>query len=87
MNNIVDPPSMKKKSNMALKAGMELISGVMVGTFFGYIFDHYFLTKPWGMVGFILLGAITGFYNIFRLVQRMEPKLESDNTKKDRSPL
>lgn len=70
----------------AYRVGMEFVAGIFVGVLFGYIFDHYFKTNPWGMIAFILLGAGTGFRNIFRLVQTNESKLKSDSIKKDRLP-
>lgn len=70
----------------ASRLGMEFISGLLVGVLFGYIFDHYFKTKPWGIIVFLLLGAGTGFYNIFRLVQTEGIRVKLDKIKKDRAP-
>jgi F0F1-type ATP synthase assembly protein I len=33
-----------------------------------YLVDRYFGTYPWGMVVFVLLGAVAGFYEIFKIL-------------------
>jgi F0F1-type ATP synthase assembly protein I len=33
-----------------------------------YVFDRHFGTYPWGMVVFVLLGAVAGFYEIFKIL-------------------
>ncbi len=33
-----------------------------------YLIDNYFGTYPWGMVVFVLLGAVAGFYEIFKIL-------------------
>lgn len=75
----------KKGYQLVSRVGIEFVSGLFVGVLFGYVFDHYFETKPWGMIIFILLGAGTGFLNIFRLVLTKESKVKSGSIKKERS--
>lgn len=48
--------------------GIELVIATVVGTFIGYRLDLYFHTRPWLMLLGILVGAVAGFRNIFRLL-------------------
>lgn len=65
-------------TQLAWRAGSEVISGILVGLMFGYGFDYFFATKPWGMVFFIVLGAAAGMRNIIRLVGQDKKTLNSD---------
>jgi ATP synthase protein I len=83
-DNNLDQDS-KKGFQLAARVGIEFISGLFVGVLLGYAFDHYFETKPWGMIIFILLGAGSGFLNIFRLVLNKQSKVKLDSIKQERS--
>lgn len=74
-----------KSHQLAYRVGVEFVSGIFVGVLFGIAVDHFFSTKPWGLIIFILLGAGAGFRNIFRLVQQPESKVKLDSFKEDRS--
>ena len=64
----------KKQDQIDSSAGLtlviELISGVAVGAFFGYILDSYLQTTPMFLLVLILLGTIGGFYNFYKYVSR-----------------
>lgn len=51
----------------AMTLSTEFIAGVIAGGILGWLFDHFLGTKPWGMIVFVLLGFVTGIYNIMRL--------------------
>lgn len=72
-------------TSLALRAGSEFVSGIIVGVVFGLAIDHFFNTKPFGLIVMILLGAAAGFRNIFRLVSQGSPALESDEQNKSDS--
>ncbi|WP_033444554.1 AtpZ/AtpI family protein [Candidatus Odyssella thessalonicensis] len=55
-------------TSFVLRAGTEFTSGIFVGVIFGLAIDHFFNTKPFGLIIMILLGAAAGFRNIFKLV-------------------
>lgn len=59
------------------RIGVEFVSGIFVGVLLGYAVDSNFKTKPWGLIGFILLGAAAGFWNIYKLFNA--PKKETKN--------
>lgn len=74
-----------KGYQLAWRVGVEFVSGIFIGVLFGVAIDHFLSTKPWGLIIFILLGAGTGFRNIFRLVQQPKSKVELSNFKEDKS--
>jgi ATP synthase protein I len=67
-------------ASLALRAGTEFVSGIIVGVIFGLAMDHFFSTKPFGLIIMIVLGAAAGFRNIFRLVGRDFSTVESSNS-------
>lgn len=56
----------KSGLRQAMRIMVDFISSVLGGLGIGYIIDTYADTKPWGMIVMMLLGVITGFWNIFR---------------------
>ncbi len=66
-DNNLDQDS-KKGFQLAARVGIEFISGLFVGVLLGYAFDHYFETKPWGMIIFIACFCLLfwiALHNIF----------------------
>ncbi len=61
----------RKGLSFAARVGMELVVATMVGVFLGYLLDRFLGTKPWLMVAGVVVGAIAGFLNVYRSVQRM----------------
>ncbi len=66
-----------KPSRTALPVGMgailsrvatELVAGVVVGTFIGWVFDRWFGTSPLFLVVMFFLGASAGMLNVWRMV-------------------
>ena len=49
------------------RAGVELVGSILGGGLIGYGLDYYFETSPIFFLIFILLGVITGFYNIYKI--------------------
>lgn len=66
----MDKRPLSKSSGIAYRGGVEFISGVFVGIILGYAVDKVFHTRPWGIVGFVILGAAAGFLNIYKLVTK-----------------
>jgi ATP synthase protein I len=48
-----------------------LIGGVLCGLAFGWLFDHFAHTSPWGMIGGMLIGTALGVYTVVRSASRM----------------
>ncbi|MDA0340579.1 MAG: AtpZ/AtpI family protein [Proteobacteria bacterium] len=53
---------------MAMRAGVELVAGVAVGTAVGYGLDKWLDTSPWLLIVCFLLGAAAGMLNAYRAV-------------------
>ncbi|MDP7425393.1 MAG: AtpZ/AtpI family protein [Rhodospirillales bacterium] len=51
----------------AMRIGTELISAVAVGGVIGFVIDTWLETKPWFLIGFLLLGNAAGLWNIYRI--------------------
>jgi len=50
-----------------LRASSELVAGVLVGGFVGYLLDQWLGSKPWLMVICLVFGIMAGFRNLYRL--------------------
>lgn len=64
-------PEVDENINAGARAGVELVGAIIGGALIGYGIDHYFETKPIFFLIFILLGVITGFYNIYKITMNM----------------
>jgi ATP synthase protein I len=53
----------------AMRIGVELVAALVIGVGFGLFLDSWLDTKPWFMLGFFLLGAAAGMFNVYRVVQ------------------
>ena len=53
--------------NQGARAGVELVGAIIGGALLGYGIDYVFETRPIFFLIFILLGSITGFYNIYKI--------------------
>jgi ATP synthase protein I len=62
----------------AMRLSTEFIAGVIAGGILGYIVDHLFGTKPWGMIVLLMLGFVTGIYNVMRVSGFSTKKTEKD---------
>lgn len=47
-------------------AGMDFLSAIFVSVIIGYGLDWFFDTKPWGMIAMIVLGFVSGVYQLMR---------------------
>lgn len=52
--------------NQGMRAGTDLVGGVLFGIGVGYGLDRWLGTTPWCLIGFFLLGAAAGFLNVYR---------------------
>ena len=53
------------------RAGVELVGSVLGGGLIGYGLDYVFDTSPAFFLIFILLGVVTGFYNIYKITMNI----------------
>ncbi len=50
----------------AMRLSTEFIAGVIAGGILGWICDRTLGTGPWGMIVLLMLGFLTGVYNVMR---------------------
>jgi ATP synthase protein I len=66
----VEAPSGPRSDPSALARGFrlstELVAGVLVGAFIGWVLDRWLGISPWGMIVFLLLGFAAGVVNVMR---------------------
>jgi len=48
-----------------------LIGGVLCGLAFGWLFDHFAHTNPWGLIGGMLIGTGLGVYTVVKRASQM----------------
>jgi F0F1-type ATP synthase assembly protein I len=56
-----------RRTGLAYSAGIAFFAAIAFMLFLGWIADLLFGTKPWGLVGGIVLGSIIGFIQFFRI--------------------
>ncbi len=63
----------KDAQNMAtgVRAGMELVSAIGAGGLIGWGLDKWLDTKPLFLIAMLILGIMTGFFNVYRISQNM----------------
>lgn len=77
----------------AIRIGTELVVAVAVGGGIGYLIDGWLGTKPWFLIGFLLLGNAAGLWNVFRLSNNQgyaagfgsDKRNQTDDTNEDNS--
>jgi ATP synthase protein I len=57
----------EKSVSDGARAGVELVGAVIAGALIGWLIDYYAGTSPAFFLVFIILGVITGFYNIYKI--------------------
>jgi F0F1-type ATP synthase assembly protein I len=78
------PDETIRKSGLAYSIGVVLFTSIAFMLFLGWGADLLFGSKPWGIVGGIILGAIIGFVQVFRITSEI---FESDKPETDIKPL
>jgi F0F1-type ATP synthase assembly protein I len=71
------PPSEEesvRQSGLAYSAGITFFGSVVFMLFLGWGADLLFGSSPWGLVGGIVLGAIIGFVQFFRITSQIFTK-------------
>ncbi len=50
-----------------LRAGVEVVSALVVGIVIGFLLDRWLGTWPWLFLVFFVLGSVAGVLNVYRL--------------------
>jgi ATP synthase protein I len=53
------------------RLGSEFVAAILVGAGLGYLIDSVLPTRPWAMVGLLLLGFAAGVLNVVRAAKQM----------------
>jgi len=56
-----------RRSGLAFSAGVAFFSAVVFMLILGWLADLFLGTSPWGIVAGIVLGAVIGFIQLFRV--------------------
>lgn len=56
---------------LALSVGTVITSNIIGGVVLGYLMDRWLLTDPWFITTGLILGAISAFIGIFRILNRL----------------
>lgn len=65
-------PDTSQGLGQAMRMGVELVAGVMVGAGFGYLLDSLLSTMPLFFILCFFLGAAAGFRNMLRGVKESD---------------
>ncbi|MGH1376860.1 MAG: AtpZ/AtpI family protein [Alphaproteobacteria bacterium] len=68
-----DPEALK-----SARAGSEFLASIFAATLIGYGIDAFFLTKPWGMIAFMMIGFVTAVYRANATMQENNEKTGND---------
>ena len=52
---------------IGLRAGVEVVSALVVGIGIGWLLDNWLGTWPWLFLVFFVLGSVAGVLNVYRL--------------------
>jgi F0F1-type ATP synthase assembly protein I len=66
-----DNQEINRKSGIAYAAAFTLFACVTSLSGAGWLADRWFGTKPWLLVGGVVVGAIVGFYQFVRLTSQL----------------
>ncbi|MGV1015305.1 MAG: AtpZ/AtpI family protein [Methyloceanibacter sp.] len=68
----LEPENRGRAFGQALRLSTEMVVGVVVGGFIGWVLDGVFGSTPFLMVVFLLLGMAAGILNAVRTAKRMQ---------------
>ena len=55
--------------SLGFRMAAEFVAAILVGAALGYGIDYLLHSSPWGLVVCLLLGFITGVWNVVRVAQ------------------
>lgn len=64
---------------VGMRAGVEVVSALVVGVGLGYALDRWLGTWPWLFLVFFVLGSAAGVMNVYRLFNpRPRPRVDQE---------
>ncbi len=64
-------PNFRKLAELS-SIGLLLPSSIIVGLVFGYFLDRWLGTAPWLLLGFTVLGVVSGLMSLFKALRRYD---------------
>lgn len=61
-------PGLQQGLALGLRIGVELVTAVVVAGALGWAIDRWLGTRPWVMLGMLILGIAAGMLNVYRAV-------------------
>ena len=68
----VEGPDNPSGAGAAMRMGTDLVAALAVGGAIGYALDRWLGTKPAFLLVFLLLGAVAGFLNVYRVAKGLD---------------
>lgn len=72
-------PGFSREYLKAWMMGLNLVVSTFIGLAIGYWLDGLFATRPWLTLIFLVLGIVSGFREIFRMIQKGEDGPDKKN--------
>ena len=69
---------------LALRLGTEMVAATMIGVLMGYAMDHFFNTRPWGILAGVIFGGAAGCLSVYRTA--MATQVDEDKNTGDQTP-
>ena len=66
-----DKEELNRKSGLAYAAAFSLFGAVVAGLLVGWLLDRWLGTRPWFLVGGLVLGAAAGLYEFVRTSSKL----------------
>lgn len=66
------PDDSPNKLAIAMSVGAMLVTNIVGGTALGYAADKWAGTAPWGVVCGVLIGTVSAFIGLYRIMQRLQ---------------
>jgi ATP synthase protein I len=63
-----DRGALQQGIGFGFRIGIELVVAIGVATGLGWAIDHWFGTRPWGIIVLFFLGVAAGMLNVYRAV-------------------
>ena len=71
---------------LALRYGAEFGASVFIGIVFGLLIDHFFGTKPWGLLVMLGFGLAAGILSVIRAYRQLTAYAELQGTDPSKGP-
>jgi ATP synthase protein I len=62
---------------LGLRMAADFVAAIIVGALLGFGFDWLLKTSPWGLIVCLILGFITGVWNVVRTANSVSKKANS----------